>query len=277
MKTLRNRMLEYMQLKNYSRRTINTYIACLATMSKHFNQSPDKITSEQVKEYLLKCIKNNQVTPSCINQYISSYKVLMTAVLGRDWDAIQIPRPRREKKLPVVFSKSEVIKVLEATTNLKHRVILSLAYSSGARLEEVSNLKVKDVDSARMQIKISCGKGKKDRYTILSPKLLVLLREYWQLYRPKTYLFEGTDRKGPISIRTIQHIFKHNLKRSGIIKNASFHTLRHSFATHLLEQGINLRIIQELLGHTNIKTTTVYTHLQNYSPSSVTSPLDKLE
>jgi len=277
MKTLRDRMLEYMQLKNYSRRTINTYIACLATMSKHYNLSPDKISSYQVQEYLVKCIKNNQVTPSCINQYISSYKVLMAGLLGRNWESIHIPRPRREKKLPVVFSKAEVSKLLEGTKNLKHKVILSLAYSSGARLEEVSHLKVKDIDSARMQIKIACGKGKKDRYTLLSPKLLILLREYWQLYRPKIYLFEGTYRKGPISTRTIQHIFKINLKRSKITKNGSFHTLRHSFATHLLEQGINLRIIQELLGHTSIKTTTVYTHLQNYSPSSVTSPLDKLE
>jgi site-specific recombinase XerD len=201
----------------------------------------------------------------------------MAGVLRMDWEAIHIPRPRREKKLPVVFSKEEVIKLLEATRNLKHKVILSLAYSSGARLEEVSHLKVKDIDSSHMQIRIGCGKGKKDRYTLLSPKLLILLREYWQLYRPKTYLFEGTNRKGPISTRTIQHIFKNSLKRSKITKDGSFHTLRHSFATHLLEQGTNLRIIQELLGHTNIKTTTVYTHLQNYSPSFVTSPLDKLE
>jgi len=277
MKTLRTRMLEYMQLKNYSQRTIRTYISCLALMSKYYNIPPDQITPEQVKEYLLKCIKDNRVTPSCINQIISSYKILMVGLLGRDWETIRVPRPRREKKLPAVFSKSEVLKLLEATRNLKHKVILSLAYSSGARLEEVSHLKVKDIDSARMQIKIECGKGKKDRYTLLSQKLLVLLREYWQLYRPKTYLFEGTNRKGPISTRTIQHIFKINLKRSKITKNGSFHTLRHSFATHLLEQGINLRIIQELLGHTSIKTTTVYTHLQNYSPSSVTSPLDKLE
>jgi site-specific recombinase XerD len=199
----------------------------------------------------------------------------MTGVLGRDLEVIHIPRPRGEKKLPVVFSKAEVVKLLDATKNIKHKAILSLAYSSGARLEEASHLKVKDIDSSRMQIRIVCGKGKKDRYTLLSPKLLGLLREYWQLYRPKLYLFEGS--KGPISTRTIQHIFKNSLQRSKITKNGTFHTLRHSFATHLLEQGINLRIIQELLGHTSIKTTTVYTHLQNYSPSSVTSPLDTLE
>jgi integrase/recombinase XerD len=276
MKTLRNRMLEYMQLRNYSRRTIRTYIGCLATMSKHYNQSPDQITSQQVKEYLVNCIRNNRVTPSCINQIISAYKVLMVGVLGRDWESIHIPRPRREKKLPVVFSKAEVLKLLDTTRNLKHKVILSLAYSTGARLEEVSHLKVTDIDSSRMQIRIACGKGKKDRYTLLSPNLLGLLREYWNLYRPKTYLFEGSKNREPISTRTIQEIFKNNLRRSRINKNGSFHTLRHSFATHLLEQGVNLRIIQELLGHASIKTTTVYTHLQNYSPSSITNPLDTL-
>lgn len=270
-------MLDYMQIRNYSQRTIKTYIGSLAIMSKYYHLSPDQITPDQVREYLLRCIKENKITPSCINQIISSYKVLMVGVLGRDWETIRLPRPRREKKLPIVFSKAEVMKILDVTKNIKHRSILALAYSSGARLEEVKHIKITDIDSSRMQIRIECGKGKKDRYTLLSPRLLELLRIYWQLYKPEVYLFEGTRRREPISVRTIQQVFKQSLKRSGVTKSGSFHTLRHSFATHLLEQGINLRIIQELLGHTSIKTTTVYTHLQNYTPSSITSPFDTLK
>lgn len=277
MKTLRMRMLDYMQLRNYSRRTIRTYISCMAQMSKYFGLSPDQITPEQVREYLLRCLRENKVTPSCLNQIISAYKVLTVGVLEKDWATIRLPRPRSEKKLPVVFSKAEVLKLLDVTPNLKHRTILALAYSSGARLEEVQHIRVKDIDSSRMQIRIVCGKGKKDRYTLLSPRLLELLRKYWQSYKPQVFLFEGCQRNKPISTRTLQHIIKNSLKRSGITKEGSFHTLRHSFATHLLEQGTNIRVIQELLGHTSIKTTTVYTHLQDYRPSSITSPLDTLE
>jgi site-specific recombinase XerD len=276
MKNLREQMLHYMQLKNYSNRTIDTYLTCISNLSKYYKRTPENINSEEVKEYLYDLIQNKKSSVSIINQIISAYKVLMTGVFEKEWIPIKLPRPRREKKLPVVFSKEEVFDIIEHTRNLKHRSIIAIAYSSGLRLDEVRRVKLTDIDSSRMQIRVSNGKGNKSRYTILSKQVLELLREYWQYYRPKFYLFEGRQKGEPISQRTIQDLFHQRMKAAGIRKPASFHTLRHSFATHLLEQGTNLRIIQALLGHTSIKTTTIYTHLQNFDPASITSPFDRL-
>jgi len=276
MKNLREQMLQYMQLKNYSKRTIDTYLSCIIHLSKHYKRTPETISSEEVKEYLYHLIQSRKASVSIINQIISAYKVLMTGVLEREWLPIKLPRPRREKKLPVVFSKEEILSIIERTRNLKHRAIIAFAYSSGLRLDEVRQVRLTDIDSSRMQIRVSNGKGNKSRYTILSKQILEMLREYWSDYRPKVYLFEGLKKREPISISTLQAIFYKRMKAAGIQKQASFHTLRHSFATHLLEQGVNLRIIQTLLGHTSIKTTTIYTHLQNFDPSSVASPFDSL-
>jgi len=276
MKNLREQMLHYMQLKNYSRRTINSYLSCLSCLSRYYKRTPEAISTEEVKEYLYYLIENKKASVSIINQIISAYKVLITGVLEKEWYSIKLPRPRREKKLPVVFSKQEVSKILEHTRNLKHRAIIAFAYSSGLRLDEVRQVKLTDIDSSRMQIRVSNGKGNKSRYTILSKQILEMLREYWSDYRPKVYLFEGFKKREPLSISTLQTIFYQRMKAVGIKKQASFHTLRHSFATHLLEQGVNLRVIQALLGHTSIKTTTIYTHLQNFDPGSVISPFDNI-
>jgi site-specific recombinase XerD len=276
MKNLRDEMLHYMQLKNYSKRTIDTYLSCILSLSKYYKRTPETISSAEVKEYLYNLIQSKKASVSIINQIISAYKVLMTGVLEREWIPIKLPRPRREKKLPVVFSKDEVLRIIEQTRNLKHRSIIALAYSSGLRLDEVRQLKPTDIDSSRMQIRVSNGKGNKSRYTLLSKQILELLREYWQYYRPKSYLFEGRQKGEPISQRTIQELFHQRMTAAGIRKPASFHTLRHSFATHLLEKGVNLRIIQTLLGHTSIKTTTIYTHLLNFDPATVSSPFDNL-
>lgn len=276
MRNLREQMLHYMQLKNYSRRTIDTYLSCISCLSKHYKRTPETISSEEVKEYLYHLIQSRKTSVSIINQIISAYKVLMTGVLEREWSPIKLPRPRREKKLPVVFSKEEICNILKHTRNLKHKAIIAVTYSSGLRRDEVLHLKIADIDSSRMQIRVSNGKGNKSRYTILSRKALELLREYWLYYRPKTYLFEGRHVGEPISATTIKEVFSQRMKAAGINKTASLHTLRHSFATHLLEQGVNLRIIQTLLGHTSIKTTTIYTHLQNFDPASVASPFDSL-
>ncbi len=276
MKNLREEMLHYMQLKNYSKRTIDTYLSCILCLSKYYERTPETISSEEVKEYLYHLIQSRKTSISIINQIISAYKVLTVGVLEKEWSPIKLPRPRGEKRLPVVFSKEEICKILEHTRNLKHKAIIAVTYSSGLRRDEVRHLKLSDIDSSRMQIRVSNGKGNKSRYTILSKKVLALLREYWLCYRPKTYLFEGQHRGEPISATTIKEVFSQRMKAAGISKTASFHTLRHSFATHLLEQGINLRIIQTLLGHTSIKTTTIYTHLQNFDPASVASPFDSL-
>ena len=276
MKNLREQLLHYMQLKNYSQRTIDTYLSCILSLSKHYNRTPEAITREEVKEYLYYLLQSKKASISIINQVISAYKVLMIGIMEKDWTAIKLPHPRVEKKLPVVFSKEEIFNIIEHTRNLKHRSIIVVAYSSGLRLDEVRQVKLTDIDSSRMQIRVSNGKGNKSRYTILSKQVLELLREYWRYYRPKSYLFEGRQKGEPISQRTIQEFFHQRMTAAGIRKPASFHTLRHSFATYLLEQGTNLRIIQTLLGHTSIKTTTIYTHLQNFDPASITSPFDSL-
>jgi site-specific recombinase XerD len=197
-------------------------------------------------------------------------------VLRRDWEEFNIRRPNREKKLPVILSKKEVERIIAGISNLKHRTFISLMYSCGLRLSELRNLKVADIDSTRMQIHIRLGKGAKDRYVMLSEKILLMLREYWKKYRPKEYLFEGASPGKAIAARTIQHTFTKVIAKAGIKKNVSVHTLRHSFATHLLENSVNLIAIQKLLGHNHINTTITYTHLQS-APASVKSPLDDLE
>jgi site-specific recombinase XerD len=226
--------------------------------------------------YLYYLVEEKQVSAVYLNQMISAYKILVVEVLRRKWEEFSIRRPKKEKKLPVVLSQKEVKRIIDSISNLKHRTFISLIYSCGLRLSELPNLKVSDIDSTRMQIHIRLGKGSKDRYVMLSQKILLLLREYWKRYRPKEYLFEGATRGKAIAMRTIQHVFYQAVIKSGILKRPSIHTLRHSFATHLLEQGVNLIAIQHLLGHSHIKTTTAYTHLQS-SPASIKSPFDDLE
>ena len=198
--------------------------------------------------------------------------------MGREWEQFKIKRPRREKKLPVVLSVGEVGKLIAVTSNIKHRALIALAYSSGLRRQEAQMIKPADIDSARMQVRIVQGKGKKDRQSILSLKALELLRAYYKVERPKTFLFESRCRKGAnLSDTTLCNIVQQNAIKAGIKKKVSFHTLRHCFATHLLEKGVNIRLIQEFMGHVSIKTTAMYLHLVNTDPSSVQSPLDSMD
>jgi integrase/recombinase XerD len=275
-KTLRERMLREMQTRNYSDRTIKTYVRLISSLSIHYNLPPDQISLEQFKDYLHYRIKDNNVSTSTINQTIGAYKILIQDVLGRDWDELKIKRPRKDKKLPVVFSKEEMARIFENTTNLKHLAAFSIAYSAGLRLGEVVALQPKDIDSGRMQVHVKSGKGKKARYTILAKELLPLLRTYYQVYRPQKYLFEGRERGRKLSERTLGVVFKNSMKKSGINKDGSFHSLRHSFATHLLEQGTNLKVIQVLLGHNSLKTTAIYLHVSKCDPSNTKSPFDDL-
>ncbi len=276
MSKLREKMQQEMQLRNYSNRTIVTYLSCISQLTKHLNIAPANLSSEQVKSYLLYLINERKLSKTTINQAISALKFLNEVVLKRDWIQMDLPRPKLPKDLPVVLSKEEIKRLLDVTINLKHRAAFTLAYSSGLRLGEVCHMRPQDIDSSRRQIRVFNGKGQKTRYTILSPSALSLLRECWNRYRPKTFLFEGHEKGKPLANGTLQKAFKRNLVKSGIKKNACFHSLRHSFATHLLEQGVNLRIIQQLLGHRSIKTTTVYTHLVNFSPDQITSPFENL-
>jgi integrase/recombinase XerD len=269
-------MYEEMVYRNYSPRSIKTYIDLVSVVSKHFGKSPDLISIADLKEYLFTRIDLDKLSASSVNQTISAFKILFKDVLGREWDPVRIKRPRRAKILPAVFSKEEVSHLLKGIHNRKHYCLIALAYASGLRLGEVINLKPCDVDSDRMQLKVRGGKGHKDRYTLLPKLLLEKLREYYRYYRPVTYLFEGQRPGRPYGASSAQRVLKNAMECAGITKNASFHTLRHSFATHLLEQGTNVRIIQELLGHRSLKTTTVYLHICNLNPSLIKSPLDAL-
>lgn len=273
MNSLRTRYLQEMQRRNYSPRTIKTYVSCLKRLSVYYNQSPDTISIQEVKDYLHHIIVKQQASNSLINQTISAVKILHQGVLGLEWNPIKLIRPRREKRLPTILSRQEIDKIIAVTINLKHKSILTLAYSSGLRMSELLNLEIKDIDSERMQIRVCSGKGKKDRFTILSKTTLSLLRDYYYFYQPKHWLFEGLNDK-QYSPTSVQKILKKACLKAGITKHVYLHCLRHSFATHLLEQGVNIQIIQRLLGHSNPRTTCMYLHVQQYSLDNIQSPLD---
>jgi len=269
-------MQRELQFRNYSPKTISSYLTALNVLSNYFGISPDKITNDQLKNYLQKRALQDEASPSTINQVISAFKILQVDILGNDWGNFRVKRAKRKKLLPVVISKEEIAELITVTKNLKHKSILSLTYSSGLRKSEVRHIKLADIDSKRMQVKVSQGKGKKDRYTLLSMTTLELLREYYIKYKPTDYLFPGWDQTAPISETTINVVFKRAVQLAGIKKKVYFHCLRHSFATHLLEQGTNLKIIQQLMGHTSFKTTSIYLHVAMIDAVSVTSPGDTL-
>lgn len=271
------RLIHEMQLRNYSPRTTDTYSELMSKVEKFFNLPIDKITTQQFKDYLHRRITAEGISTSCINQYISAFKILQTDVLKRNWEDIKIKRPRRTKKLPVVLSLDETERLIAVTQNIKHRAILMLAYSAGLRRQEIQMIKPSAIDSSRMQVHVVQGKGKKDRYTILSTKALEILRQYYKYERPSCFLFEAQGKKGkPLAEGTLNAIVKTAVVKAGIKKQISFHTLRHCFATHLLEKGVNLRLIQQFLGHTSLKTTAGYLHLITINPASVISPLDSM-
>ncbi len=269
-------MLREMHLRHYSPKTVRHYIEALVRISKYYNQSPADLTTDQIKDYLHYLIEAKQASRSTVHQLISATKLLWEGVLGRTWEDLQIKHPRASKELPIVFSKKEIGTLLSITRNLKHRTCLSLGYSSGLRISELSHIQRQDIDRSRMQIRVYHGKGSKTRYVPLSKKVLILLDEYIQRYPTEKYLFEGMKKGKPISTTTLGVVFRRALKQSGIQKKATFHTLRHSYATHLLEQGVNLKVIQQLLGHTSLKTTSIYFHVQDVSKLQIKSPFDTL-
>lgn len=272
------RMIREMQLGNYSQSSIKTYTSMLSKIVKHFDIPLGEINHDQVKDYLHHRIVVEKISTSTVNQTISAFKILQQDVLGRNWESIKIKRPRGNRKLPVVLSLEEVEKLITATLNLKHKALLALAYSSGVRREEAQQLKPANIDSSRMQVHVINGKGRKDRYTILSQKALELLRTYYKAVRPSVYLFETRQKKGScLSASSLDKIVKHSAEKAGIRKRISFHTLRHSFATHLLEKGVNIKLIKKFLGHSSIRTTMIYLHIANVEPGSIDSPLDDLD
>ncbi len=235
----------------------------------------DSITTQEINKYILKLIRTRGISNSQQNQRINAIKFYYEKVLGRKRMYYNVNRPKKEKRIPRILTVEEVELLLQHCTNLKHKCILMTLYSGGLRRSELINLKISDIDSQRMLIRITNSKGNKDRNTLLSEKLLKLLRDYYRYHKPKIWLFEGQG-GGQYSATSIANILRKALKKAQIEKNATPHTLRHSFATHLLEQGINLRYIQELLGHSSIKTTEIYTHVSSKQLSKIKNPLDNL-
>ncbi len=274
---LHDQMKRDLELKNYSPKTRSCYLASVKSFALHFHRSPAELADQEIREYLHYLIQEKKASQSVISQAYSALKFLYETTLKRDWNGFRIPRAKTGRKLPVVLSLQEIQAILSATRNLKHRALLMTIYSAGLRVSEVVHLKVSDIDSQRMVIRVQQGKGEKDRYTLLARRTLEVLRDYWREYRPKDWLFPGQPAKGSLSVSAIQRVFWKVLDQAGIKKPATVHTLRHSFATHLLEAGTDLYHIQQLLGHTTPKTTTIYLHLSRKDLGGVTSPIDLLE
>jgi len=268
-------MREYLDLKGVSPKTRQAYLSALKCFSSHFNANPANLGIFEVKAFLLHLIRVKQRSSSTIRVYYNALKFFFVSTLNKPEVMQSIPRAQRDRnRLPIVLSKPEVLKLLSAITNLKHLAMLSLLYSAGLRISEVVVLKSADIDSSRMVINIRKGKGGKDRQAILSKKVLLILRNYFKKYRPVPWLFPGKSKLSPLSTRAVQHAFALAKKKAGIIKSVSPHTLRHSFATHLIEAGTNILLVQQLLGHEKLKTTLIYLHVSNHDISQVSSPLD---
>ncbi|MCD6441465.1 MAG: site-specific integrase [Candidatus Marinimicrobia bacterium] len=267
---------ETLRLKRYSENTIKSYKSHFSRFLAYYSgYDLEQITDEQIRAYLLYLVTKKSVSTSYQNQVINAIKFYYEKIKDRPTSKHYLQRPKKEKKLPVVLSEEEVVNILQQIVNLKHKCIICLIYSAGLRLSEVINLKISDIDSHRKIITIKGAKGKKDRISLLSDRVLTLLREYYKQYRPKEWLFEG-QKGGKYSPKSVQNIFRAACFKSGVKKHATIHTLRHSFATHLLEHGTDLRYIQELLGHKNSKTTEIYTHITKKGWDKIKSPIDSL-
>ena len=273
---LREQMKMDLKLKGYSPKTQAAYLGYMKNFVRYFGRSPAKMGEKEIREYLYHLITGKNLGDSSINSAYSALKFFYETTLCRDWNVAKIPRRKTEKRLPVVLDGSEIKQLFAVTTNLKHRALLMTTYSAGLRVSETAHLKVCDVDSKRMQLRVAQGKGKKDRYALLSSVTLNLLRDYWRQYRPFSWLFPGRSPERPISTRSIQKVFKDAKRKAGIKKPATVHTLRHSFATHLLEAGTDIYRVQKLMGHTTPKTTAIYIHLRRQDLLKVVSPLDSL-
>lgn len=238
--------------------------------------TPEQATRGQIREYLVQLAQSGTISAAYCRGARAAIVFLYATTLKQREKVSDLPRMKRPSQLPIVLSHEEVARLLKVTHNLKHKALLMTAYSAGLRVGEVVRLKVSEIDSKRMTIRVTAGKGAKDRYTLLSETALTVLREYFRTFKPKGWLFPGEERDDHLAERSAQEIFKDAKKKAGILKPATFHTLRHSFATHLLEDGVDMRYIQELLGHGNIRTTERYTHVSESALGRIKSPMDKL-
>lgn len=277
MSPLRQRMNNDMVLRGMAVRTRESYTAAVAALAKYYQRSPDRLGEAEVQRYLLHLIEERKLAWSSCNIAVHGLRFFYGVTLKRREVEFSIPRPHAPQKLPAILSREEVGRLFAATANSKHRALLMTTYAAGLRVSEVCALKVGDIDSERMMLRVEQGKGAKDRYSLLSPKLLVELRRYWGAYRPQPWLFPQRRGDRPIDPATAQKWFYAAKARAQIGKPGGIHSLRHAFATHLLEAGVDVHTIQRLLGHGHIGTTMRYFHLARSGLTATPSPLELLE
>ena len=279
MTTLRKRMLEELQRRNYSSETIRAYLFAVKDFATYFGKRPDLLRQEHLRQYQLHLLNDRKLTVDTIIGRIAALRFFFVKVLRRPYRDIDLVYPKRPERLPVILSEEEVARLIESAATSYHRVILTTLYGAGLRREELCRLKVTDVDSQRMVLHVRQGKGHKDRDVTLSPKLLEVLRDYWKWRKPKTYLFpsyHSKRRERPISSKTVYYAVCEAARRAGIKKKVYPHLLRHSWATHLLERGTDLKTIQMLLGHFDLEATTIYLHLSQRHMQGVNNPIEAL-
>ena len=276
MTRLRQKFIEDLEVRHYAPSTIRAYVRAVAAFSQYCSPSPDQLGPEQIHRYQLYLVRERKLAATTFAQIVSGLRFFDETTLGRKWVSERIPHPRRERRLPTVLSRVAVAALLDAPRNLKHRVMLMALYGAGLRVAELVALQAADVDSKRQLIRVRQGKGRQDREVLLPARLLESLRAYWKAFQPIVWLFPGQDPQRPISTRSVRLVCRQAAKKAKLAKRVSPHTLRHSFATHLLEDGVDLRTIQVLLGHRDLKTTTVYLHVSPTAAASTLSPLDRL-
>src|SRR5215831_18727737 len=279
MTQLRKRMLEELQRRNYSPNTIRPYLYAVEDFARYFGKSPDKLGQEHLRQYQLHLLNDCKLTVETIVGRIAALRFFFVKVLRRPYREIDLVYPKRPERLPLILSEEEVARLIESASTSYHRVILMTLYGTGLRREELCRLKVTDVDSQRMVIHVRNGKGGRDRDVPMSARLLEVLRAYWKWKKPKTYLFPGyyaARQDKPITSKTVWYAVSAAARRAGIKKKVSPHLLRHSWATHLLERGTDLKTIQVLLGHVDLEATTIYLHLSQSHMQSVHNPIEAL-
>lgn len=276
MGVFRDAMGEAMALRGFAPKTRSAYLSWVRRLVQFCRVVPDQLTADQVRSYLLHLTQERKLSFSTFNQALNAVRFFFLEVLKRPFVLEGLHYQRPPRRLPVVMSDDEVRRLLEGAQSLRDGALLETAYATGMRVSEVTRLLITDIDSQRMVIRVEQGKGRKDRYVMLSPSLLKTLREYWRASKPRVYLFPGVKGKRPLSVAATQNAFDKAKQRAGIQKRVSFHTIRHSFATHLLEDGVNVRKIQALLGHRSLDTTERYTHVTENYLHEMRSPLDRL-
>jgi integrase/recombinase XerD len=272
---LHDRMQEDLLLKAYSPHTQRAYLGCARHFAKHYMRSPEEMGEQEIRDFLLHLVRDQKASPATLSMYVNALKFLYNVTLKRPEAVQALAHPKRAQTLPVILSPEEVLRLFAAIRSVKHKAIIATAYAAGLRISEVCALRVPDIDSTRRRIHVRAGKGKKDRYVMLGESLLDLLRQYYRQARPQgAYLFPGHKPQRPICTTAVRQVLRQAVRETGLTKRVTMHTLRHCFATHLLERGTDIRILQVLLGHSSIRTTLRYTHVTDPLVQSLVSPLN---